>query len=108
MKKHAKLVRDNIPDIMIRNGSKPIMIPLTDDKMFNQCLGTKLLEETLEYCNGGEETEELIDIFTVIINILKIKGISFDEFMKLYCKKLEEKGGFEKRIYLIGEEDGEQ
>ena len=48
LKIYNKLVRDNIPKIMIQNGTTPITRILSDEEYLTE-LNKKLLEEVKEY-----------------------------------------------------------
>jgi predicted house-cleaning noncanonical NTP pyrophosphatase (MazG superfamily) len=43
----------------------------------------------------------LADILEVIYRIVKLKGMSKEELEKIRIKKLNERGGFEKNLFLI-------
>ena len=73
MKVYNKLVRDNIPEIMIQNGAKPVTRILTDEEYLIE-LNKKLLEEVKEYLES-ENIEEIADIEEVLLAILNVKGI---------------------------------
>lgn len=119
MKEYNKLVRDNIIDIMANNGTHQFGIQiLRDDKLFLKALNEKLLEEVHEYLdvssidagnlNMDALVEELADIHEVLESIKFLLRDSFDvSFYKIASvksKKRAEKGGFNKRIFLIGAE----
>ena len=101
MKQYKKLVRDKIPEIINKDGYSCSVLKLTNDEDFANSLAVKLLEESIEYANIDDSVEELADLFTVFIYILSVKGVSFSDFLKIYSKKLEEKGGFDERYFLI-------
>lgn len=101
MKQYKKLVRDKIPEIINKDGYSCSVLKLTNDEDFANSLAVKLLEESIEYANNDNSVEELADLFTVFIYILSVKGVSFSDFLKIYSKKLEEKGGFDERYFLI-------
>lgn len=101
MKQYKKLVRDKIPEIINKDGYSCSVLKLTNDEDFANSLAVKLLEESIEYANNDDSVEELADLFTVFIYILSVKGVSFSDFLKIYSKKLEEKGGFDERYFLI-------
>lgn len=60
MKIYNKLVRDNIPEIMINNGAKPVIRILNDEEYLVE-LNKKLQEELHEYLLDGN-IEELADL----------------------------------------------
>jgi len=60
MVEYNKLVRDNIPDIMLKNGEKPITRILADSEYIT-CLEGKLREEVEVYLESRAAIE-LADI----------------------------------------------
>ena len=102
MKIYNKLVRDNIPEIMIKNNAKPITRILTDEEYLTE-LNKKLLEEVKEYLESGE-IEELADIEEVILAILNAKKITKDNFEEIRQIKVKKRGAFNKKIFLERED----
>lgn len=102
MKIYNKLVRDNIPEIMIKNGAKPVIKILNDEEYLLE-LNKKLQEELNEYLQDGN-IEELADLEEVLLAILKIKNISLEEFNKIRIEKVNKRGAFDKKIFLESEE----
>lgn len=102
MKIYNKLVRDNIPKIMIKNGAKPITRILNDEEYLTE-LNKKLQEELTEYLNDGN-VEELADLEEVLLTILKVKNVSKEEFNNIRIEKVNKRGSFDKKIFLISEE----
>ena len=87
MKVYNKLVRDNIPDIMVEKGAKPVIRILNDE----------------EYLIDGN-VEELADIEEVLLAILEIKKINLKDFENLRVNKVNKRGAFNKKIFLESEE----
>ena len=102
MKIYNKLVRDNIPEIMIKNNAKPITRILPDEEYLTE-LNKKLLEEVKEYLESGE-IEELADIEEVILAILNAKKITKDNFEEIRQIKVKKRGAFNKKIFLERED----
>ena len=102
MREYNKLVRDKIPEIMKQNGAEPITMKIHPVDIINH-LNKKLQEEVNEYLEEGNRVEELVDIATVIMAILEYKGVTFYDFVRMYSKKLENKGGFRDKIFLVKE-----
>ena len=102
MKIYNKLVRDNIEEIMIKNGAKPVTRILDDKEYINE-LNKKLFEEVQEYLES-ENIEELADIEEVILAILKVKKESRDNLEKIRKDKVNKRGAFDKKIFLEREE----
>jgi len=99
MGKYNKLVRDKIPENLDSKGisyEKRIASP----EEYKEELFKKLNEEINEFLEA-KNVEELADIQEVIDAIKKLP--EFSDFDSIKAKKLEEKGGFEKKIILKGE-----
>lgn len=103
---YYKLVRDNVPDLIEATGNKCAYINETSDERFKILLSHKLIEETNELNEAmanksqDEVIEEIVDIQTVINAIVDYYGIDPDELNHAYEKKLNERGGFRKRVFL--------
>lgn len=98
MKKFNKLVRDNIPDIILKDNELPVT-RILDDEEYYQELNKKLQEEVNEYLEAGNILE-LVDILEVIRAICDYKGISMEEIEEKREKKAKVRGAFKKKIYL--------
>lgn len=98
MKIYNKLVRDKITDIIEADG-RIAKYRILDDNQYKQELNKKLQEEVKEYIEDNN-VEELADIVEVIYGILNSMDVTIDEFEKVRIKKQEERGSFNKRIYL--------
>ncbi len=103
MRVYNKLVRDNIPDIIRKNGEIPHTSILDNDKYLDE-LKTKLIEETNEFIES-EELMELADIREVVEYLAKAKGSNLDEILRLKEQKEIKNGAFEKKIFLEFVED---
>lgn len=99
MKKYRKAVRDKIPEIIEKSGHSCNVKTLSDDQFLLE-IEKKLSEEVSEYQND-KNPEELADILEVIYRIAKLKGISKEDLEKIRIKKVKERGGFEKNLFLI-------
>jgi predicted house-cleaning noncanonical NTP pyrophosphatase (MazG superfamily) len=99
MTEYNKAIRDKIPEIIEKNGQTCNVKPLSDEKFLIE-IEKKLSEEVTEY-QSDKNSEELADILEVIYKIAKLKGISKEELEKIRIKKLEERGSFEKNLFLI-------
>ena len=99
MTKFNKAIRDKIPEIIQKDGHTCNIQTLSDEKFLVE-IEKKLSEEVAEYQND-KNPEELADILEVIYAIAQLKGISKDELEKIRVKKLEDKGGFAKNLFLI-------
>lgn len=95
---YNKLVRDEIPQIIEQTGKKSTWEKMTDEQYFD-ALKTKLLEEANEYIESND-IGELADLFEVAYALLDYLGINLGELESIRINKREQRGGFEKRIFL--------
>lgn len=98
--KMNKLVRDNIPDIIERQGDKPDFVILDSSDYYNE-LKKKLTEELTEF-NTSDDVLELCDLVEVISAILDYKNIDNKEFEEMRLKKNNINGKFKNKIFLNG------
>ena len=96
---YNKAIRDKIPEIIQKDGHSCSVKTLSDEE-FLEHLEKKLSEEVAEYQND-KNPEELADILEVIYRIAQLKGVSKEELEKIRIKKSEERGGFDKNLFLI-------
>jgi predicted house-cleaning noncanonical NTP pyrophosphatase (MazG superfamily) len=97
-----KLIRDKIPQIIQKSGLKSKISKL-NNKQYDSSLKEKLLEESMEVKkakNKAEILNELSDIMEVTNSIAKNYHITIEEVEKHRRKKLAERGGFDKRLFL--------
>ena len=102
MVKHNKLVRDRVPELIQAEGKQVIVKHLNQAEHFEQAR-LKLYEELKEYEdeNIDEEClEELADILELAYELGKMHGASFEEMNAIRTEKREQKGGFEKGLFL--------
>lgn len=102
MESYNKLVRDNIPQKIEDNGSKPI-IRILGDAEYKIELEKKLYEEYQEVLNtttSEERIEELADMLEVISSLSKLENKTLDDVIEYAKIKKEKRGGFDKKIYL--------
>lgn len=102
MKEFNKLVRDKIPSIIESEGRKVNKKYLNDNEFKNE-LNKKLLEEVNEYIEDNN-VEELADIVEVIYGLIKSMGLTVEEFEKIRKEKVEKRGAFDTRTFLISTE----
>lgn len=95
---HNKLVRDLIPEIIVKNNGVP-SVRIADESEYVQRLKDKLEEEVAEYLESGE-LEELSDILEVIHALARVNGSDFVEIERLRIEKALKRGAFERRIIL--------
>lgn len=89
-----KLIRDNIPELMVKEGQTLNYAVAQNEELYIGLLRGKLIEEVNEYLAVGDSIEELVDIKTVLDYLI---GDRVEEFQRVYDEKLKEHGGFEKR-----------
>ena len=94
-----KLVRDFIPGLILRHGDRPVT-RILDEEEFGLELTRKLREEVDEFCESGT-VEELADILEVVYALAGESGIDRDTLEEIRGRKRRERGGFEKRIFLV-------
>lgn len=94
-----KLVRDLIPSVIEKQGKIPVIKRLNNDD-FDRELDKKLLEEINEYLESGS-TEELVDIYQLILSILARRNIPLEQFEYLRQEKARTNGEFVDGLYLI-------
>ena len=99
MTEYYKVIRDKIPEIIKDSGYSCNVKTLSDEEFLLE-IGKKLSEEVSEYQND-KNPEELADILEVIYRIAKLRGITKEELEKIRDKKVEERGSFEKNLFLI-------
>ena len=99
---YNKAIRDKIPEIIRESGEKCNIQTLSDEKFLVE-IEKKLSEEVTEYQND-KNPEELADILELIYRIAQLKGISKQELEQIRIKKLQDRGGFDKNLFLIDAE----
>lgn len=95
----GKLVRDKIPQIMKSKGQIASTKILDQEEYIKELLA-KLSEEVEEF-KQDKNREELADILEVLEAIYTFYGFKQEEIVVIKKQKLEERGGFKERIYLI-------
>ena len=95
---YQKAVRDKIPDIIKKSGQK-CDVEVLNDLMFYDAMRKKLQEEVLEYLESSD-IEELADIMEVVYKLCEMEGTSPEELEKIRLNKREERGGFDKNLFL--------
>ena len=101
-KVYNKLVRDNIPEIIVGNGGNPFT-RILDDSEYKLELEKKLNEEYHEVLGsptGEERIEELADMVEIISVLAVLEGKSLDDAVEVAKQKRLKRGGFAKRIFL--------
>ncbi len=96
--KHNKLVRDNIPKIILQNGDLA-KTHIADDKEYKQKLRKKLVEEVNEFLSNTNE-KELADVKEVLTAIAKLYQLDQSKIQQIQKSKALKRGKFNKRIIL--------
>lgn len=105
---YNKLVRNNIPDIIAKQGKKVTFRILQDDER-DQALKDKLLEEVQELIKADTKEqviEEMADIQEVLIAMRSRYKIKLIEVQTVAVNKHAAKGGFENGYFLESVEEG--
>jgi 8-oxo-dGTP diphosphatase len=97
-KKHDKLVRDKIIEIIEASGDSANWHK-ADKEEYKQRLQNKLCEEVLEYLESNT-TEELADIKEVIHSLTALNGVPREQLELIQKEKRDERGSFQKKIVL--------
>lgn len=107
-----KLVRDNIPEIIKKAENVKVVIRILGDNEYGERLIEKIHEETEEFSlaikDNTNPVEELADILELINAAADYVGSTISEVEKERLKKLEKRGGFKKKIMLLGKENKEK
>ncbi len=98
MKVYPKLVRDKIPELIMRSGRRPVFRRVQGEEL-KKYANAKILEEAKEFSKSGE-LDELLDLLEAIYFRLQLEGIAAQEAHERMAHKRREHGGFEGRIVL--------
>lgn len=96
---YNKLVRDRIPEIIDSEPGRKSQYRILDDNEYLIQLNKKIIEESNEFIEENS-IEELGDLMEVINAIMKLKGYSMEEVIKVMKAKADKKGAFNEKIYL--------
>ena len=105
-KLYNKLVRDRMPEIMRSQGEEPVVRVLTEDE-FKQKIRLKLLADAGEarVAKTREElVKELADVLEIVDAIADVESVPLDEIQLVKTQRRTERGGFERRVYLVSSE----
>ncbi len=104
---YNKLVRDLIPQV-IKSSGKECRTRILEEEEYIKELIIKLREESEEYFaakNPKESLEELADMLEVIRALATVHSATWEQLEALREKKVEARGGFQDRVYLIDVDD---
>ncbi len=96
---YNKLVRDNIPHIIIADGQVPVVRKLDDDA-YTTALLRKLDEEVKELIDSDGAITERIDVAEVLKALDEHLGFDAKTVEAERIKKFKARGGFSQRIFL--------
>ncbi|MFZ1258335.1 MAG: nucleoside triphosphate pyrophosphohydrolase [Candidatus Saccharimonas sp.] len=95
---HNKLVRNKIPQIIVKNGATASTKVLSKQE-YRQALLEKLVEEAKEL-SSDPGYEERADVAEVLLAIDNEFGFLASEIEEVRAGKAVKRGGFDKRIFL--------
>ena len=101
-KTYNKLIRDKIPEIIKKDNAVPKISELNDEQ-FKVALKEKLVEEAKELLEAKTDEEilnELSDVLQLLESIALNNGLSVTDIEKQKEKKKQERGAFEKKLFL--------
>lgn len=104
---YNKLCRDKIPEI-IRNKGFVCEIRVVDHDEYKREIVRKLYEEASGVTDRGSHehmVDELADVMLTLDALKKEFSISEDELAEAIKKSVEEKGGYDQRLYLSWSSD---
>lgn len=103
MTQYNKLIRDRIVEIIESDGLE-YKTRVLEDAEFKQELLKKIVEESNEVLEAGNNREELVkeigDVLEVIDAIVDAFELDKNEVEKVRLERKEKRGGFENRIFL--------
>lgn len=102
-KTYNKLVRNLIPEVIEASGNKCRTRVLSDEE-YLEMLDAKLDEELAEY-HKDQNIEELADLLELIRAAAIARGYTLEELETARAEKAKERGGFERKIFLIDVEE---
>lgn len=104
---YNKLVRDKIPDIIEKAGKKYQTRILSNEEYIKalQEKGFEELEEYVEAKDTASSLEELADVLEIIHSLAEYHGSSLNEIEELRKRKVDQRGGFKEKNYLLEVED---
>ena len=106
---YNKLVRDNIPDIIKKNGATPIVRILDDEEYFKE-LNRKLKEELNEYLDGDNDVRIAVrqkngvmtakNLSVGVEEIIELSRVTYFGFYSEKMKPLADLSGAEAEIFI--------
>lgn len=102
-KTYYKLVRDKIPEQILKQNKRCSYFPLTNNCRKEHYLVLKVQEEIKELLNTNNEhhlVEEAADVFEILEAFLKFKNIDINHVLKFKELKKKDKGSFDDFVCL--------
>ena len=96
---YNKLVRDRIPEYLLRIGKKPTWKSIDSRDEIRTLLCGKLREELAEF-EEKPSIEEIADLFEVILGLVHNAGVTRSALEQCREAKERERGGFLKGVIL--------
>lgn len=96
----GKLVRDRIPEIIVREGLVPI-VETASPQDYDRYVCAKLEEELAEYLSSGD-VAEVADLVEVCFAAAALHGVGPDELLAIARDKRQQRGGFDDRLVWLG------
>lgn len=103
VKVHNKLIRNNVPDIIRKDGAKVVYRTLKR-KEFIKELKKKIVEKAQELVEAKKKKEiidKLIEIYELVSVLRREMDVREQQFKLLQIQKKKLRGGFDKRLFLI-------
>ena len=99
---HNKLVRDKIPEVIESSGGQ-YEIRVLGEEEFRRELVNKLTEEAKELSSVDPKglVDEMADVLELLKALAKENGIDFRVVEEKQVSKREERGGFQRRLFLV-------
>ncbi|MEK4130280.1 nucleoside triphosphate pyrophosphohydrolase [Solibacillus sp. FSL W8-0474] len=104
---YNKLVRDKILEFIESEGLAYDARILESNELLSE-VKEKMIEEAKEFRAAktvNESVEELADVLELLHTALNVFGVTYEELEEVRQQKKENRGGFEKAIYLLNVED---
>jgi len=107
-KEYNKLIRDKIPEIIEKNGSKYSTRILGDEEYKKELL-KKIVEEAQEVLETDGSKKELAkeigDVLEIINYLVDVFELDRGEIEKVRQERKNSRGGFDKKLFLEYTED---
>lgn len=99
---YNKLVRDNIPEIIQKNGGQPFFRELIDHEYWEYLLkkDEEELQEVREASSLEERKKEIADKLELLRSMAEYNGFSLEDIIDEANTKKAKNGGFQKRLLL--------